>query len=294
MSDSPILSTLTLPAELDADDVLGFRDQLAARIALVLSPAKADKKGEGHIALPAGLKPLKALPAHIDLPWKRFDGAASELAAFRSSRASAQADAANAALDETEQDAANADADDRWRAFERWNAGAAGLEDDGKAPSPAEARWLYAQIFPSPDGLRFITRRPRTQWSAMSQRMSLLQEKRPQTIIEGFGGARHYQQLAASHARFGKAFGFTTAMIQRDGGPTDGRPQWVNAREALRTLMQKIESYADPEIEGSQALAAFLLAPYLEMAVDLEKSRKSRAKKAESVSPPPAGPSGTP
>jgi hypothetical protein len=294
MSNPPVLSTLTLPAELDADDVLGFRDQLAARIALVLSPAKSDKKGEGSAALPAAVKPLKELPPHIDLPWKRFDGAADELAAFRSSRASERANEAHAASDETEQDAANADVDERWRAFERWNAGAAGLEDDGKAPSPAEARWLYTQLFPSPDGLRFITRRPRTQWSAMVQRMTLLHEKRPQAIIEGFGGARHYQQLLASHARFGKAFGFTTVVIQTIGGPTDGRPQWINAREALRTLMQKIESYADPEIEGSQALAAYLLAPYLQMAADLEKSRKSRAKKAEPVSSPPPGPSGTP
>jgi hypothetical protein len=294
MSDSPLLSTLTLPAELDADDVLGFRDQLAARVTALLSPAKGDKKAEGSAVLPTGVKPIKALPAHIDLPWKRFDGAATELAAFRKDRATAQADEVHAAADETEQDAANADADDRWRAFEKWNAGAAGLADDGKAPSPGEARWLYAQLFPAPEGLRFITRRPRTQWAAMDRRMGLLQEKRPQAILEGFGGTRHHQQLVAAHVRFGKAFGFTAVVIEADGGPTDGRPQWIHAREALRTLVQKIESYADPEIEGSAALAAFLLAPYVEMAADLEKSRKSRARRVEPASPPAAGPSGTP
>lgn len=123
--------------------------------------------------------------------------------------------------------------------------------------------------------------------------MALLQEKRPQAIIEGFGGGRHYAQLVAAHTRFGKAFGFTIVVVQPGAGPSDGRPQWVNAREALRTLVQKIESYADPEIDGSAALASFLLAPYVEMAADLEKSRRPRARKPEPVSPPPAGPSGT-
>lgn len=293
MSDFPVLSTLALPPDLDADDVLGFRDLLGARIAALLPPAKGAKNA-GAVALPAGVEPLKVLPTLIERPWKRFDAAATELATFRSGRASARADEAHAALDPTEQNGANADADDRWRAFEQWNAGAAGLKDDGKTPSPAEARWLYAQLFPAPDGLRFITRRPRAQWAAMDQRMELLRGERAQAVIAGFGGTRHQQQLVAAHARFGKAFGFTVVVITPEGGPTDGRPQWVAARDALRTLVQKIEGHADPEIEGSEALAAYLLAPYVEMATDLEKSRRARSKKGTPASPPPAGTSGTP
>ncbi|WP_437909598.1 hypothetical protein WME95_17980 [Sorangium sp. So ce327] len=73
-------------------------------------------------------------------------------------------------------------------------------------------------------GLRFITRRPRVQWAAMVQRMKTLEEERAQVVIEQFGGTRHYRQLVAAHARFGEAYGFTTVVLAKDGGPTDGRP----------------------------------------------------------------------
>jgi hypothetical protein len=281
VSGAPILSTLTLPAELVAEDVFGLRDQLGARLAAVIRP-KGHKHQPNEVALPDGIAPLGALPPHIDLPWKRFDGAVNELQAFRHARASAQADVVHAAGDENEQDAANADSDDRWRAIEQWNKGAAGLREDGKAPSPSEARWLYGQLFPTPEGLRFITRRPRVQWAAMEQRMNVLHEKRAQAVIAGFGGERHWEQLAASHDRFGKAFGFTTVVPDDIGGPTDGRPQWITAREALRTLVQKVETYADPELAGSQALVTFLLRPYVELVDDLARSRRpARAKKAD-------------
>lgn len=286
MSDSPVLSTLTLPLDIQSDDVIGFRDQLGARIAALLSPAQ----GPQSVVLPAGVEHLDALPSHIDKPWKRFDAAVTELASFRATRAGALANDTFAAADEPEQEAANADADDRWRAFEQWNRGAAGLSDDGDAPSPTEARWLFAQLFPVPDGLRFITRRPRVQWSAMEQRMAVLQSDRAKDVLDGFGGGRHHAQLAAAHTRFGKAFGFTSAVIEPDGGPTDGRPQWLLARDTLRTLVQKVETYADPEIDGSEALTTFLLGPYIEMITDLERVRRAREKKAQQAPTAPAAP----
>jgi len=290
VSDAPILSTLALPPDLVADDVFGFRDQLGARIAAVVRPKGRKREGD-ELALPDGVEPLSTVPPHIGLPWKRFDGAVTELQGFRQSRASAQADEVHTAGDESEQDTANAHCDDRWRAFEAWNKGAAGLAEDGEAPAPSEARWLYGQMFPAPDGLRFITRRPRVQWSAMGQRMTVLYEDRAQAVIAGFGGKRHWEQLAESHGRFGKAFGFTGVVPDGIGGPTDGRPQWIAARDALRTLLQKIETYADPEIAGSQALVAFLLRPYVEMADDLARSRRPvRAKKPDPAVPPTGAP----
>jgi len=285
MSDLPALSTLALPPDLDADDVLGFRDQFRARFTALIRP-KGKKHESGEVVLPAGVTPRDSVPALIERPWQRFDTAATELEKFRGARASAQADALHAASIETEKGDANTDCDDRWRAFEGWNGGAAKLAEDGEGPSPAEARWLHLQLFPQPQGLRFITRRPRTQWTAMVQRMKVLEGERAQAVIQGFGGLRHYGQLVISHDRFGKAYGFTAVSSEPTGGPTDGRPQWVTARDGLRTLIQKIEAYADPEIEGSEALATFLLAPYVELVTDLEKSRRARAKKGEPVPAP--------
>lgn len=294
MSESPVFSTMVLPPELVADDVIGLRDQIGARIAAVLRP-KGGKRKEGDASLPGGLEPLAALPPHIDKPWRRFDSAATELQGFRTMRASALADQSHAAASDSERGAANTNSDDRWRAFEQWNAGAAGLSDDGETPSPSEARWLYAQLFPAPEGLRFITRRPRVQWAAMVQRMKTLEGARAQAVIEGFGGTRHYRQLVAAHTRFGEAYGFTTVVVAKEGGPTDGRPQWSAARDALRSLIQKIENHADPEIPGSEALAAFLLAPYVEMVDDLARSRRrAPARRPEAVPAPAPGADGTP
>ncbi|WP_437767975.1 hypothetical protein WME77_13495 [Sorangium sp. So ce764] len=291
-----MFSTMVLPQELVADDVIGLRDQMSARIAAVLRP-KGGKRKEGDAPLPKGVEPVAALPPHIDRPWRRFDAAATELQGFRGLRASAQADQRHSGTSEAERSAANTGSDDRWRALEQWNAGAAGLSEDGQTPSPSDARWLYGQLFPAPEGLRFITRRPRVQWAAMVQRMKTLEEERAQAVIEQFGGTRHYRQLVAAHARFGEAYGFTTVVLAKDGGrgQTDGRPQWSAARDALRSVIQKIESHADPEIPGSEALAAFLLAPYVEMVDDLGRSRrKAPARKPEVVSAPPFGAGGTP
>jgi hypothetical protein len=282
--DATTLSTLTLPPELVAEDVFGLRDQLGARLAALVQPLGVPPADA--VKLPDGVAHLSVLPQHIDLPWKRFDGAVSELWAFRRARASAQANEVFTAADASEQDGANADSDDRWRATEPWLQGAAGLKEDGKAPSPSEARWLYGQLFPAPEGLRFITRRPRVQWSAMEQRMNVLHEPRAQAVIAGFGGERHWQQLVASHARFGKAFGFSNLVTDDNGGPTDGRVQWGLARDALRILVQKIEGYADPEIAGSQALVTFLLRPYIEMVDDLARNRPARAKKPDPAAAP--------
>jgi hypothetical protein len=284
---------MVLPPDLVADDVIGLRDQMSARISAVLRP-RGGKRREGDAPLPKGIEPLAALPPHIDKPWRRFDAAATDLQGFRGLRASAQADQSHAASSEAARSAANSDSDDRWRAVEHWNAGAAALSDDGETPPPSEARWLYAQLFPAPEGLRFITRRPRVQWAAMEQRMKTLEGERAQAVIEGFGGTRHYRQLVAAHARFGEAYGFTTVVISKDGGPTDGRPQWSAAKDALRSLIQKIENHADPEIPGSEALAAFLLAPYVEMVDDLARSRRrAPARKPEAVPAPPPEAGGT-
>ena len=136
MSNAPALSTLTLPADLVADDVLGLRDQLRARIAAILRP-KGKKRAAGDLELPDGLAPLDVLPAHIERPWRRFDAATTDLQTFREARASARADEAHAATDETEKSAANADADDRWRAGTRAQRGSRTTASRPRRPRPA-------------------------------------------------------------------------------------------------------------------------------------------------------------
>ncbi|NUP95772.1 MAG: hypothetical protein HUU28_06360, partial [Planctomycetaceae bacterium] len=79
------------------------------------------------------------------------------------------------------------------------------------------------------------------------------------------------------------------------GSPTDGRPQWATARDALRGLVQKIENYADPDLKGSEALVTFVLEPYVEMVNDLARNRRAnRSKKSDTTPMPPVGVPGTP
>ena len=62
-----------------AEDIIGFRDQLGARLAAVIRP-KGHKHQPNEVALPDGISPPTSLPPHIDRPWKRFEAAVNELA----------------------------------------------------------------------------------------------------------------------------------------------------------------------------------------------------------------------
>jgi hypothetical protein len=129
----------------------------------------------------------------------------------------------------------------------------------------------------------------------MAQRMTSLQGERAQAVVKGFGGTLHCRQLVVSHERLGQAYGFTTVVVASNRGPTHGRRQWSAARDARRTLIQKIESHADPEIPGSEALATLLLGPYVERVDDLTRAlRPCRARKPEAVPATPPGAGGTP
>lgn len=287
MSDFPTFSAATLPQGLLANDLFGCHDEMAVRMTALLSSkpkgkSKKEKSDPDESPLPDGLEPLSAIPDQIERPWKRFVASIDALRSLRHTRASAQADAALTAQDETAQDLANTASDDRWRGFEAWVRAQASLTDDGKSPSPAEAKWLYAQLFPAPDGLRFITWRPRRQWGEMEQRMKVLATERGAAVVQGFGGERHYEQLEEAHKRFGDAFGFSALVKDAEAVETDGRPEWTAARESFRLLLGKIEHYADPDIVGSEAVARFLLAPFHKLAQELEQARKP-AKKASAA-----------
>lgn len=303
MSDFPAFSAVILPQGLLANDLFGCHDEMAVRFAALLAPPepknkkKKDKESSEpeEPKLPDGIEPFAAIPPQIDRPWKRFVTALGALRSFRHTRESAQADAAFNAGDAKAQDVANTGSDDRWRAFEPWLRAQAGLADDGKAPAPSEARWLHAQLFPPPEGLRFITRRPRRQWAEMERRMGILAGERAAAVVRDFGGTRHLEQLVEAHKRFGDAFGYTAIVEETADVETDGRPEWAAARESFRALIGKIEHYADPDIAGSEAVAEFLLAPFHKLVRELEQAAKpakkpaADAKKGPSDGEPPKG-----
>lgn len=297
MPISATFSSVSLPAETTGDDLISCHDRMAARMDVLVIPknkagaAKKKKAGDPDEAapkLPEGLAPIAELPALIANPWRRFSSAVAALEKVRDDRASALADAEHAKGDLKEQAVANQESDEAWRAWEMWLGSQGKLRDDGKGPSPAEARWLYTQVFPLPEGLQFIKRRPDVQWSAMKTRMRTLAGERAQGVIAGFGGGRHHEQLTESHQRFGNAFGYREYTEEAPSAITDTRPEGAVVRDALRELVLKLEAYADPAEEGTEAVTAFLLRPFEQLQQSIEAARRAAKKPEPAEKTPPA------
>lgn len=297
MALSANYSSVVLPNEVMASDIIACHDRMQTRIFLLvpsLSPAP-DKKGkkkkdeeEEASKLPEGLSPMKDLPRGINFVWQRFSAAVTAHQDVRDARSAGLADKAFQAATDSEKRIANAESDQSWRAVEKWNAGAAGLREDNEQPSPTEARWLYAQLFAADEGLKFIRANPDAQWDGMKSRMRVLATDRAQAVIKGFGGNRHYAQLLASHDRFAKAYGCSDIDDEAEVR-TDTRPEGQVARDALRDLIFKIEAYADPDDPQSEAIAKFLLRPYERLMKNVEATRKN-TKRGESPANKPADP----
>ena len=285
MSDALELAKVRLPVGMQAADVLSVYEQMAQRVAAVLQftgdtkPHRAAADGDDvPVELPAGIKRAPKLPDILQGPWDRLSTRVGELADVRGARDRAAADP-NVEDLAGEQTTANVECDESYRAFESWLEGWTLARDDGQKPSPADALWLYEAVFPAADGLRFVNLRPRRQWVAMKPRMETLAGERAQTIITGLGGARLHQQLAAAHARFGRAYGFLAVTTDTDEGPIDARPEFSAAKDALRDFVRKLDTYAEPTIPGSEALSTFLLKPYLDLVSELAAAQQRTSKK---------------
>lgn len=263
-------SAVQLPSRMQTDDLLGVGDQLRARYLAATSPAR-----KGGDLRPEGVPEGVHVPASIAASWKRFDAAHVALGAYVLQR---EASVLNAAPTDDASAVANDASDRAWRAFAAWLEAWAQHDEDGKAPGSADAMALRARLFPAPHGLRFIAWRPRKQWMAMQARMVTLGEDAVVEVVKGLGGARLLAALDRTHRAFGRAYGFTAAQATEAAEETDARPLWTAAREALRDYVKKVEGHADPDVPGSEALAAWLLAPFTEMVRDFAAQATPRAK----------------
>jgi hypothetical protein len=269
---------VVLPSGLTADDIVAIHDATQHRVAALVHPKGAPKHKASDdaeaVALPAGLKTVERLPGQIGGPWGRFTQGVAKLVEVRAAIDKAAAETEGEREDEQAQ--ANTEADEVWRAVEGWLGGWRHVLDDGQTPRAADAQWLYAQLFPKPLGLKFITARPSRQWSLMKPKMALLATERGQEILRGFGGERIYRQLVAAHERFGRAYGFRAVLGEEEAVVTDSRPELQVCKDCLREFLLKVESFAEPTEPGSEALSAFLLRPYLDVADELASTPSGR------------------
>jgi hypothetical protein len=122
----------------------------------------------------------------------------------------------------------------------------------------------------------------------MKTRMRTLAGERAQAVIAGFSGGRHYEQLIESHQRFGDAFGYREYAEETPAAVTDTRPEGAVARDMLRELILKLEAYADPAVEGTEAVAGFLLRPFEQLQQAIEAVRRAAKKPEPTDKTPPA------
>ncbi len=271
------LINFQLPSRMEASDVVGVGEQLAARYAAVASPGKT---------------PVEGAPAHVVVPpavsasWRRFAASHDTLATTTALRL-----ATTPQPPTVDPDASNAASDDAWRTFEVWLGAWARHTDDGKTPSAADAAALYGRVFPAADGMRFIGWRPAKQWVAMKGRMAILAEPASRDVVNGLGGARLVETLQETHVAFGRAYAFTEVQTHEPAA-VDVRGAFVTAKDALRGYATRVEASADPDVPGSEALAAWLLAPLYAMVAEFAAAPTKRAapdaeKRTPSQPPPP-------
>ncbi len=253
-----------LPARMLAADVLALGAQLDARFTAVLP---------GASAAPVGCPVDVAVPATVSASHARFS---TTLTALR--EATAKRHDADSDLPDTDAQAtANRASDNAWQALNGWLGGWSLRDDDGVSPTPAEAQRLFGRLFPPPEGLRFISHRPRRQWTSMQTRMDILAAPESVALVTALGGERLLARLTATHAAFGHAFAFTTAQSPSVAAAVM-LPQFVAAKDALRDYVMKVAGSADPDIRDSEPLAEWLLGPFHEMVAEFAAQPAARSK----------------
>lgn len=272
MSSDNDHASVQLPAAVERGDLLALGDQLQVRFVEV---TKTHRKGA---EVPVGCPVGAVVPPAVTASWKRFHGS---VVALR--EATALRDRPEAPSTTLVPDTCNAASDQAWRACEGWLAGWTQHRDDGVAPGAVEADALYRRVFPAPTGMKFIGWRPRKQWSAMKDRMAIFAEPAVLSTMKALGGERLVEALRVTHADFGAAYGFTAATADEAEG-VDARPQLLAVKDALRGYVKKVEGSADPDVHGSEALAAWLLGPFDSLVAEF--ASRPAAPRAKPAAPP--------
>lgn len=265
------VASVELPLGAQVGDLLGVVDQLEMQAKAALSP-----KG-GAVDAPR----VKALAPVVDDALAALLEARDALKAVEAKRATHAAPDVDADVTA----AANAAADDGWRALEKLLDAGRALTD-AERPGRDEAEALYARLFDA-EGLRFVNHRPRRQWDSAQRLVAVLAEPDVGCTIEALGGKRHLRALLKAHHEFGAAFGFLKATAVGPEGVTDTRAEQLALQAALREYVVKVAAQVSPRIAGSAELCRFLLAPYRELVEDLAKIPKSApAKKPQAPAKP--------
>lgn len=265
------VASVELPQGAVMEDVLGVVDKLVKHAEAAVSPKR-----------PAGLPAITALDPTVEEALEVMVDARDALRT-----AEAQRVAAGEAAPDEDPVVANADADDAWRANERFLDGKRYLPDR-KKPGRKEAGALYTRLFGDRDGLRFINLRPSRQWHRAQELLAILEEPKNRQLMVDLGGERELKALERTHREYGVAFGFLEAQALAPESVTDTRPHQLALQAALRTYLLKVAARVSKRDASSAVLARYLLQPYGELVDDVAKGRRAKKPSPDAGAPSPA------
>ncbi len=129
-------------------------------------------------------------------------------------------------------------------------------------------------------------------WVRGGELMARMKADGVDALITSLGGGRVLANLGTVHAEVGAAFGMTAAVPVASAGASAG-----DAASAVRSLVReyalKVSAMVDPEVPGSDALAATLLAPLDELC-GAPRPAKAKRPAAQQPKQPAAPPQNTP
>lgn len=158
---------------------------------------------------------------------------------------------------------------------------------------PKASREALTRVFGSPLAMPTLNDGARAQWTVGRDTLERIHKEEVDTIIGSLGGERVLANLQRVHAEVGAAFGMTAAISQAQGdGEVTVGDALTHVRTVLGEYVLKVHALVDPEVPGSEALAATLLAPLVDLAraPSAAKGKAKASAKARAGAKTPARP----
>jgi hypothetical protein len=132
---------------------------------------------------------------------------------------------------------------------------------------PAASRAAITYVFGATVAMPELRGSVRAQWTVGGETLDRMRVVGVDAIILSLGGGSVLANLQRMHDEVGAAFGMTAAVAGTTavGDGTVGGSM-ANVRAVLREYVLKVHAMVDPEVPGSEALAATLLAPLVDLA----------------------------
>jgi hypothetical protein len=175
--------------------------------------------------------------------------------------------------------------DHAWGALRDWLSAWGRLEGE---PQAERARGVEARVFP--DGLTFLTKPYKAEWSESEMRLSLLKREKLEGAIEGLGGAPFLRSVQRAHRAYGEALHITTSRPE-PAETADVRSALDATHDALRDYLVQVAAIRRRSKPATVELADRLTRPVTRWSSGGRGPKKATDEPSPAPAPPPVGPS---